>query len=95
MAKRILALDIGASSVKLAEYEGGRGGLTLVNYGIAALAASLDAGNAGALLSPALLEIVREKGIKPGPVNVSISGQMVFPRFASIPAAGGSDKFDQ
>ena len=95
MAKRILALDIGASSVKLAEYEGGRGGLALVNYGIAALAAPLDAGNAGALLSPALLEIVREKGIKPGPVNVSISGQMVFPRFASIPAAGGSDKFDQ
>jgi len=95
MAKRYLTLDIGASSVKLAEYEGGRGGLTLVNYGIAALAAPLDAGNAGALLSPALLEIVREKGIKPGPVAVSISGQMVFPRFASIAAAGGADKFDQ
>ena len=95
MAKRYLTLDIGASSVKLAEYEGGKGGLTLVNYGIAALAAPLDAGNAGALLSPALLEIVREKGIKPGPVAVSISGQMVFPRFASIAAAGGADKFDQ
>ena len=95
MAKRYLTLDIGASSVKLAEYEGGKGGLTLVNYGIAALAAPLDAGNAGALVSPALLEIVREKGIKPGPVAVSISGQMVFPRFASIAAAGGADKFDQ
>ena len=95
MAKRYLTLDIGASSVKLAEYEGGKGGVTLVNYGIAALAAPLDAGNAGALLSPALLEIVREKGIKPGPVAVSISGQMVFPRFASIAAAGGADKFDQ
>ena len=95
MAKRYLTLDIGASSVKLAEYEGGKGGLTLVNYGIASLAAPLDAGNAGALLSPALLEIVREKGIKPGPVAVSISGQMVFPRFASIAAAGGADKFDQ
>ena len=95
MAKRYLTLDIGASSVKLAEYEGGKGGLTLVNYGIAALAAPLDAGNASALLSPALLEIVREKGIKPGPVAVSISGQMVFPRFASIAAAGGADKFDQ
>ena len=81
--------------MKLAEYEGGKGGLTLVNYGIAALAAPLDAGNAGALLSPALLEIVREKGIKPGPVAVAISGQMVFPRFASIAAAGGADRFDQ
>ena len=53
MAKRYLTLDIGASSVKLAEYEGGRGGLTLVNYGIAALAAPLDSGNADAILSPA------------------------------------------
>jgi len=95
MAKRYLTLDIGASSVKLAEYEGGKGGLTLVNYGIAALAAPLDAGNAGALLSPALLEIVREKGIKPGPVAIAISGQMVFPRFASIAAAGGAERFDQ
>ena len=95
MAKRYLTLDIGASSVKLAEYEGGKGGLTLVNYGIAPLAAPLDAGNAGALLSPAILEIVREKGIKPGPVALSVSGQMVFPRFASIAAAGGADKFDQ
>ena len=95
MAKRILALDIGASSVKLAEYEGGKGGLTLVNYGIAALAAPIDAGNAEAILSPAILEIVREKGIKPGPVSISVSGQMVFPRFASIAAAGGSEKFDQ
>ena len=95
MAKRYLTLDIGASAVKLAEFEGGRGGLTLVNYGIAALAAPLDAGNAGALLSPALLDIVREKGIKPGPVAISISGQMVFPRFASIAAAGGAEKFDQ
>ena len=95
MAKRYLTLDIGASAVKLAEYEGGKGGLTLVNYGIATLAAPLDAGNAGALLSPALLEIVREKGIKPGPVAVSISGQMVFPRFASIAAAGGAERFDQ
>ena len=95
MAKRHLALDIGASSVKLAEYESGKGALTLVNYGVAALAAPLDSGNAGAILSPAILEIVREKGIKPGPVSISVSGQMVFPRFASIAAAGGSDKFDQ
>lgn len=95
MAKRFLTLDIGASSVKLAEYEGGKDELTLVNYGVAALAAPIDSGNADAILSPAILEIVREKGIKPGPVAISISGQMVFPRFASIPAAGGSERFDQ
>ncbi len=95
MAKRFLTLDIGASAVKLAEYEGSRGELTLVNYGMAALAAPIDAGNAGAILTPAILEVVREKGIRPGPVSISVSGQMVFPRFASIPAAGGSERFDQ
>ncbi len=95
MAKRYLTLDVGASTVKLAEYEGGKEGLTLVNYGIAPLAAPIDAGNADTILSPAILEIVREKGIKPGPVSISVSGQMVFPRFASIAAAGGAEKFDQ
>lgn len=95
MAKRHLTLDIGASSIALAEYEVGKEGLVLLNYGIAPLAAPIDSGNADVILSPALLEIVREKGIKPGPVAISVSGQMVFPRFASIPMAGGDDKFEQ
>jgi type IV pilus assembly protein PilM len=95
MAKRFLTLDIGASSISLAEYSGAKGSLTLVKYGVAKLAAPIDTGNAEAILAPALLEIVREKGIKPGPVSIAVSGQMVFPRFASIAAAGGAEKFEQ
>ena len=96
MAKKFLTLNIGAATVELAEYEqGAKGALTLVNYGTAALTAPLDGGNAGTILSPALLEIVREKGIKPGPVALSISGQMAFQRFAAIPMAGGEEKFEQ
>ena len=96
MAKKFLTLNIGASAVELAEYEqGAKGALTLVNYGTARLAAPLDGGNAETILSPALLEIVREKGIKPGPVSISISGQMAFQRFAAIPMAGGAEKFEQ
>ena len=96
MAKKILTLNIGASAVALAEYEIGAGAPTLVGYGTAALAAPLDSGNADAILSPALLEIVREKGIKPGKVAIAVSGQMVFPRFAAIPFAGGDEaKFEQ
>ena len=95
MGKKFLTLNIGASEVELAEYEAAGKSLTLVNYGTAALAAPLDSGNASAILSPALLEIVREKGIRPGKVAVSLSGQMVFPRFAAIPMAGGEEKFDQ
>ena len=96
MAKKFLTLDIGAATVALAEYEcGAKGALTLVNYGTAALSAPLDSGDAATILVPALMEIVREKGIHPGPVAISLSGQMVFPRFAAIPAAGGDDKFEQ
>ena len=96
MAKKFLTLNIGYSAIALAEYESSGASLTMVNYGTASLAAPLDAGNADTVLSPALLEIVREKGIKPGPVAVSLSGQMVFPRFAAIPDSGSDQgKFDQ
>jgi len=96
MAKKFLTLNIGASTIELAEYEAGaKGALTLVNYGTAALSAPLDGGNAETILAPALLEIVRTAGIKPGPVALSISGQMAFQRFAAIPMAGGTEKFEQ
>jgi len=96
MAKKFLTLDIGAANVALAEYEiAAKGAPTLVNYGTAKLAAPIDSGDASTILSPAILEIVREKGIKPGPVAISVAGQMVFPRFAAIPAAGGDEKFEQ
>ena len=96
MAKKFLTLDIGAANIALAEYElGAKGALTLVNYGTAALAAPIDTGDAATILSPALLELVREKGFKPGDVAVSVSGQMVFPRIAAIPAVGGDEKFEQ
>ena len=95
MAKRILTLDIGATNVVLAEYAGGKNDLTLVNYGRAALAAPLDETNADTVLVSALQEIVRERGIRPGPVAISLSGQMAFPRFAAIPDVGDGEKFEQ
>ena len=95
MAGKMLTLNIGAATITLAEYELGATP-KLLNYGTAALAAPLDAGNAGTILSPALLEIVREKGIRPGRVALAVSGQMVFPRFAAIPFAGSDQsKFEQ
>ena len=96
MSKRFQTLNIGAATVELAEYEAGsKGALTLVNYGTASLAAPVDAENADTVLAPAIGEIVREKGIRPGNVALSVSGQMAFQRFAAIPAAGGDDRFEQ
>ena len=96
MSKKFLTLNIGATTVALAEYEaGGSGALTLVNYGTAALAAPLEGGDAEMILSSALNEIVTSTGIRPGKVSVSISGQLVFARLASVPEAGGSERFEQ
>lgn len=94
MGKKLLTLNIGASSVTLAEYDAGGRAPTLVNYGTARLAAALDSGNASTILAPALHEIMRSKGIRPGKVALAVSGQMAFLRCASIPMAGGQDKFD-
>ena len=96
MSKRFQTLNIGAVTVELAEYEAGaKGALTLVNYGTAALAAPVDAENADTVLAPAIGEILRDKGMRPGNVALSVSGQMAFQRFAAIPAAGGDDRFEQ
>ena len=96
MAKKFLTLNIGATNVALAEYESAaRGSLTLLRYGVAQLAAPIDGGNAETILSPALMEIVRTTGIRPGKVSLALSGQMVFPKFAAVPMAGGAEKFEQ
>ena len=96
MAKKYQTLNIGASFIELAEYEeGAKGALTLARYGTAKLDVPLDFETADTILSPALLGIVRETGIKPGKVTMSVMGQMVFPKFAAIPAAGGAEKFEK
>ena len=96
MAKKFLTLNIGASFIELAEYEAGaKGALTLLRYGTAKLDVPLDFETADTILSPALLGLVRDTGIKPGKVVMSVMGQMVFPKFAAIPAAGGEEKFEQ
>ena len=96
MAKKFQTLNIGASFVEFAEYEAsGKGALTLSHYGTAKLSVPLDFEAAEGILTPALQNIVRETGIKPGKVTMSILGQMVFPKFAAIPATGGAEKFEK
>ena len=95
---RFLTLNIGASKATIAEYSlSGKRKLTLTAYGSGDLSA-IDANDPAALsaaLPPVLHEILRTSGIKPGPLVVSLSGQMVFPRFAKFPAVGDAAKLDQ
>ena len=93
---RFLTLNIGASKAVLAEYQlKGKNSLTLTAYGEADLPATSDAAGAlEAVLTPALHQIMREKGIKPAPLVVSLNGQAVFPRFAKFPPVS-QDKLEE
>ena len=95
---RFLTLNIGASKATLAEYSlSGKRKLTLTAYGSGDLS-GIDVNDPAALsaaLPPVLHEILRSKGIKPGPMVLSLSGQTVFPRFAKFPAVGDAAKLDQ
>ena len=94
---RIVTLNIGASRAVLAEYAvQGKTGLTLTAYGAADLT-GLDweaEGAAEAVLVPALREAAKAAGIKPGPINLALNGQMVFPRFTKFPSVS-ADKLEE
>lgn len=97
MAK-ILTLNIGASKALLAEYTlGGKRSLTLTAYGSGELQAVdvNDPGSIAAALPSVLHQIMRETGIRPAPLIVSLGGQTVFPRFAKFPAIGDAAKLEQ
>lgn len=93
---RILALNVGASKIVLAEFivKSGRPP-ELVNYGTSDLGVDPenDAGIGSHLVS-AIKEIMKSRGIHPAPMMLSLSGQIVFPRFVRLPAVG-SDKLLQ
>lgn len=85
--KRILALNIGASQLTLAEFKVSAGKAPmLVQYGIKPLGVDPDSNvDPSGYIIAALRDVLKEKGIRPGPVSLSISGQAVFPRFVKLP----------
>lgn len=95
---RLLTLNIGASKAVLAEYAlSGKRNLTLNAYGSVDLpAVDVNSPETLAAALPATIhQIMHTQGIRPAPLVVSLSGQMVFPRFAKFPAVGGADKLEQ
>lgn len=96
MSKRIITLDIGASTIKLAEFQLSRDHqLTLVTYGTRAIGLDpQDEANRMVYTGTAVDELFRELRIKPGPVLLSLSGQHVFSRYVKLPPVSG-DKISQ
>src|SRR3954462_11558282 len=85
--KSFLAIDFGAGSLKLAEFEVNEsGGLRLKQYGIKSLGAEGAQETAReATVLKALQEMLTEKGIKGKVVNVCAPGFHVFSKFVRLP----------
>ncbi len=90
MSKRILTLDVGASTLKLAEFQITKDHeLELVKYGIRSVGIDpADESNRMVYTGTALQELMAELRIKPGPVMLSLSGMHVFSRYVIPPVSG-------
>ena len=85
---RVLALDIGASKLVLAQFKVVKPrGLELTDYAVSKLDFDPDTTpDPSAFIVAAIRDVLRtHSGIRPGPVALSISGQMVFPRYVKLP----------
>ena len=84
---RILTLNIGASQIVLAEFRIlPAGGLELLTYGVGKLGvAPEEETEVSAYIVSTLRDVMREKRIKPGPVLIAISSQIVFSTFIKLP----------
>ena len=91
-SKSFLAVDFGAGSLKLAEFEVNEaGGLRLKQYGLMPLGpeGAQDATREAAILK-ALQAFITEKGIKSKVVNVCAPGFHVFSKFVKLPPVEAS-----
>ena len=91
-SKSFLAVDFGAGSLKLAEFEVNEaGGLRLKQYGLKSLGAEGAQETAReALIQKALQEMMAAKGIKAKAVNVCAPGFHVFSKFVKLPPVDSS-----
>jgi type IV pilus assembly protein PilM len=84
---RILSLNLGSQTLGLAELRArSNGGLVLTGYRLREILADPVAEmDRNRQISEALSAMMRELGIKGGPINYAVSGQSVFARFVKLP----------
>ncbi len=95
-SNRVLALNVGASKLVLAEFVIRNGQLPqLTQYGIAELGIEVDSEtDASAYIVAGIRDLMRERGIRPAPLLMTLSGQAVFPRYVRLPSVA-RDKIQQ
>src|SRR5690242_6890776 len=91
-SKSFLAVDFGAGSLKLAEFEiNEAGGLRLKQYALKALGAEGAQESAReALVQKTLQEAISQQSVKANTVNVCAPGFHVFSKFVKLPPVDAS-----
>src|SRR6202453_358905 len=86
-ANKVVTVDLGTSTIKVAEFGIGRNGaLTLLHLGVAELGLDPNKEEERAkFITPTLSKLFKENRIKASEVVLSISGQSVFMRFVKLP----------
>jgi type IV pilus assembly protein PilM len=85
-SKRVLAIDIGASELKLAEFRGGRAGLELTNMAVCPLGVEPDHDiDMPLAIVDAIRAVLAEKKIRRAPVALSVTGPSAFLRLIKLP----------
>ena len=84
---RMLALNVGASKLVLAEFAVRPGRPPeLLNYGIGELGVEPDnETDVSPYIVVCLRDLMQAHGIRPAPLLLALSGQVVFPRFVKLP----------
>jgi type IV pilus assembly protein PilM len=86
-AHKVVAVDLGTSTIKFGEFSIGRGGtLMLLRFGVAEL--GLDPNkeeDRARFITPTLAKLFQEHRVRGRDILLSISGQSVFMRFVKLP----------
>ena len=84
---KVVTVDLGTSTLKLAEFGIGRGGaMTMLRFAVAELGLDPNKEEERAkFITPTLAKMFKEQRIKGKEVLLSISGQSVFMRFVKLP----------
>jgi len=89
---RILALDVGASKVVLAEFSLAKPrGLELLQYGVAELGIEPDGdADTSAYIVTTIRDLLRQHNMRPAPLLMTLSGQatLASPSVMSVSGAG-------
>lgn len=82
---QILAVDIGAWSIKLGEFENASEGLTMKQFGYGEYSHLMTDDNRADLIKDTLQKILDEKQLSTKKVHLSLSSQLAFTRFVKLP----------